>query len=102
MHSGIDFMADSGIAIHSAAGGKVTFSGDHTQYGRLIEIDHGNGLVTRYAHASKLLVGRGAVVLPGERIALVGSTGRSSGPHLHFEVLSDGQYLNPMALLDRR
>ena len=53
MHSGIDFMADSGIAIHSAAGGKVTFSGDHTQYGRLIEIDHGNGLVTRQGDCMK-------------------------------------------------
>ena len=102
MHSGIDFMADSGTAIHSAAGGRVTFAGGHPQYGRLIEIDHGNGLVTRYAHASKLLVGNGAVVLPGEKIALVGSSGRTTGPHLHFEVLSDGQYLNPLALLDRR
>ena len=65
----------------------------------MVEIDHGNGLLTRYAHASRLLVRRGAIVTPGERIALVGSTGRSTGPHLHFEVLRRGGRIDPRVYL---
>ena len=65
----------------------------------MVEIEHGNGLTTRYAHASKLLVSQGMVVTPGERIAMVGSTGRSTGPHLHFEVLKRGGHVNPKQYL---
>jgi murein DD-endopeptidase MepM/ murein hydrolase activator NlpD len=65
----------------------------------MVEIEHGNGLTTRYAHASKLLVQPGAIVTPGEKIAMVGSTGRSTGPHLHFEVLKRGTHVNPKQYL---
>ena len=73
----------------------MIFSGYRPQYGRTVEIDHGGELVTRYAHASALLVKVGQVVMPGEQIARVGSTGRSSGPHLHFEILRDGRFVDP-------
>ena len=74
-------------------------SGFRSDFGWMVEIEHGNGLTTRYAHASKLLVQQGAVVTPGERIAAVGSTGRSTGPHLHFEVLRRGGALDPKQYL---
>ena len=74
-------------------------AGPNPSYGNRVEIDHGNGLVTRYAHASKLLVKVGDVVLPGQEIAKVGSTGRSTGPHLHFEVLYHGEFVDPQNFL---
>jgi murein DD-endopeptidase MepM/ murein hydrolase activator NlpD len=95
MHEGIDFLADLGSPIVAAAGGVVIFSGLHPQYGYMVDIDHGNDLVTRYAHASKLLVREGDVVQRGRKIAEVGSTGRSTGPHLHFEVRFRGAAQNP-------
>jgi murein DD-endopeptidase MepM/ murein hydrolase activator NlpD len=95
MHEGIDFLADLGSPIVAAAGGVVVFSGLHPQYGYMVDIDHGNDLVTRYAHASKLLVREGDVVHRGRKIAEVGSTGRSTGPHLHFEVRFRGAAQNP-------
>ncbi|MBB4863489.1 murein DD-endopeptidase MepM/ murein hydrolase activator NlpD [Pseudomonas nitritireducens] len=98
-HSGQDFSAPTGTAIHAAAGGRVIVSGPNPSYGNRVEIDHGNGLVTRYAHASKLLVKVGDVVLPGQEIAKVGSTGRSTGPHLHFEVLYHGEFVDPQNFL---
>lgn len=98
-HSGQDFSAPTGSLIHAAAGGRVVVAGRHASYGNRIEIDHGNGLVTRYAHASKLLVKQGDVVLPGQEIAKVGSTGRSTGPHLHFEVLYHGEFVDPQNFL---
>ncbi|MDQ6680750.1 MAG: M23 family metallopeptidase [Pseudomonadota bacterium] len=98
-HAGLDFAAERGTLIHSAAGGTVTFAGFRPDFGWLVEIDHGNGLRTRYAHASKLLVETGTVVSPGERIAMVGSTGRSTGPHLHFEVLRRGEHVDPKQYL---
>jgi murein DD-endopeptidase MepM/ murein hydrolase activator NlpD len=98
-HAGMDFAAPHGAPILSAGGGVVEVAGFRPDYGWTVEIDHGNGLRTRYAHASKLLVRRGAVVAPGERIALVGSTGRSTGPHLHFEVLRDGRQVDPRRYL---
>ena len=90
MHEGIDFPAEAGTAIVAAASGKVVVAEWHPQYGKMVEIDHGNGLVSRYAHASSLLVKEGDLVVRGQRIATVGTTGRSTGPHLHFEVRLNG------------
>ena len=98
-HEGIDFMAEEGTPIEAAAGGVVVFAGPHPQYGNMIEIDHGNDLVSRYAHASKLLVKVGDVVLRGSKIAEVGNTGRSTGAHLHFEVRQRGASQNPTRFL---
>jgi len=98
-HEGIDFPAEAGTPIRAAASGKVVYAGFHPQYGKMIEVDHGNGLVSRYAHASQLNVGESDLVVRGQRIAAVGSTGRSTGPHLHFEVRHDGRHLDPLPLL---
>lgn len=98
-HEGVDFMADPGTPIKAAAGGMVIYSDSHPGYGKMLEIDHGNGLVSRYAHASKLLVKVGDVVLQGQKVAEVGNTGRSTGPHLHFEVLYKGAPQNPARYL---
>ncbi|TVO53443.1 M23 family metallopeptidase [Denitromonas halophila] len=98
-HSGQDFAAPSGTPIRASAGGKVIEAGYHREYGNKVEIDHGNGLVTRYAHASKLYVKEGDVVTPGQKIAAVGSTGRSTGPHLHFEILENGEFVDPVHYL---
>jgi len=99
MHEGIDFIADTGTPIVAAAGGVVQFAGFHPQYGNMIDVEHGNDLVTRYAHASKLLVQEGDVIQRGRKIAEIGSTGRSTGPHLHFEVRFKGSPQNPMQFL---
>ena len=98
-HEGIDFMAEKGTPIMAAAGGVVVYSAFHPQYGNMIEIDHGNGLITRYAHASKRLVKVGDVVLRGAEIAEVGMTGRATGTHLHFEVRQNGAPQNPKQFL---
>ena len=99
LHEGIDFIADVGTPVFAAAGGVVVFAEYHTQYGNMVEIDHGNDFITRYAHASKLLVKVGEVVRRGRKIADVGSTGRSTGPHLHFEVRYKGVPKNPARFL---
>lgn len=99
MHEGVDFIADQGTPIFAAAGGVVLTAETHNQYGKMIEIDHGNDFVTRYAHASKLLVKPGDVVQRGRKVAEVGSTGRSTGPHLHFEVRYRGVAQNPARFL---
>jgi murein DD-endopeptidase MepM/ murein hydrolase activator NlpD len=99
MHEGIDFLADPGSPVVAAAGGVVVFAGFHPQYGYVIDLDHGNDLVTRYAHCSKLLVKEGDVVTRGRKIAESGSTGRSTGPHLHFEVRFRGAAQNPAKFL---
>ena len=98
-HPGVDLVAPSGTPILATAGGRVVFAGEKTGYGNAVEIDHGNGLMTRYGHASKLLVKAGDIVLPRQPIALVGTTGRSTGPHLHFEVLINGSPVDPTAYL---
>ncbi len=98
-HEGMDFMASAGEVITAAAGGVVVYAALHPQYGNMIEIDHGNGLITRYAHASKLVAKVGDVVLGGQKIAEVGSTGRSTGTHLHFEVRQWGAPQNPARFL---
>ena len=99
LHEGIDFIADVGTPVFAAAGGVVVFAEYHAQYGNMVEIDHGNDFITRYAHASKLLVKVGEVVRRGRKIADVGSTGRSTGPHLHFEVRYKGVPKNPARFL---
>ena len=101
-HEGTDFVAKTGEPILAAAGGFVIFAGSHYQYGKMIDIDHGNGLSTRYAHANKLLVNVGQLVVPGEKIALVGSTGRSTGPHLHYEVRMNNTPRNPNKYLSKK
>jgi len=98
-HEGMDFMAEMGTPAHAAAGGMVIYSDFHSQYGNMIEIDHGNGLISRYAHLSKRMVKNGDVVLSGGLVGAVGSTGRSTGPHLHFEVRQNGEPLNPVRFL---
>lgn len=98
-HEGVDFMAETGTPIRAAAGGVVVYSEYHPQYGNMITIDHGNGIASRYAHASKRLVKVDDIVLQGQKIAEVGNTGRSTGPHLHFEVLSNGAPQNPARYL---
>lgn len=99
LHTGLDFPADPGTPILAAAGGVVLSAGPHPQYGQLVELDHGNGLVTRYAHTSRMLVKQGDLVKRGQKIAEVGTTGRSTGPHLHFEVLVEGIQQNPAKFL---
>ncbi len=101
MHEGVDFMEPEGTAIHASATGVVVYADYHPQYGNMIEIDHGNDIVTRYAHASRLLTKVGAVVRRGQEIAKVGSTGRSTGNHLHFEVRYKGIAQNPVRFLQR-
>jgi murein DD-endopeptidase MepM/ murein hydrolase activator NlpD len=98
-HEGIDFMAEEGTPIYAAAAGVVVYSEFHPQYGNMIEVDHGNDLITRYAHASKRLVKVGDIVLRGSRIADVGRTGRATGAHLHFEVRQRGAARNPAQFL---
>lgn len=101
MHEGVDFVADAGTPIYASAGGVVDYAGLDAAYGNMVEIDHGNDIVTRYAHASKLFVKVGQVVRRGEKIAEVGSTGRSTGNHLHFEVRYKGIAQNPVRFLQK-
>lgn len=98
-HEGIDFASPSGTAISAAAGGVVIAAEYHHQYGNMLEIDHGNDIVTRYAHASKLLMKVGDIVKRGQHVADIGSTGRSTGAHLHFEVLVRGVQQDPHKFL---
>jgi murein DD-endopeptidase MepM/ murein hydrolase activator NlpD len=98
-HKGVDFAADAGAAVLAVATGIVTWSGPRAGYGVLVEISHGNGYVTRYAHNSRVLVKVGDTVERGQAIAEVGSTGRSTGPHVHFEVLRNGGQINPAAFV---
>lgn len=99
MHKGLDIAASYGSAIKAADGGKVTFAGYKGSFGNLVEIDHGNGYKTRYAHCSKLLVKAGDKVYKGQHIANVGNSGRSTGPHLHLEVLKNGVNVNPSSFV---
>ena len=99
MHEGIDFVADQGTSVFASAGGVVQVAEFHPQYGNLIEIDHGNDFSSRYAHLSKLNVKPGQIVKRGQFIAASGNTGRSTGPHLHFEVRFKGVAQNPARFL---
>jgi murein DD-endopeptidase MepM/ murein hydrolase activator NlpD len=100
-HPGLDFAGAPGTQVLSVADGIVSHAGTDGGYGQSIEITHGNGYVTRYAHNAKLLVGPGQTVKRGDPIALMGSTGRSTGTHLHFEVMRDGQRVNPLSFVRR-
>lgn len=102
MHEGLDFAAPSGTLILAASGGVVLEAKSYPGYGNMVEIDHGDGLVTRYAHASTLMVKQGQLVERGQPVARVGSSGRSTGPHLHFEVRLAGQPLDPRLFLGAR
>lgn len=99
LHTGLDFQADTGTPILAAAGGVVVTQEYHPAYGNMIEVDHGNQLMTRYAHASRTMVKQGDIVKRGQKIAEVGNTGRSTGPHLHFEVLVQGVFQDPQKFL---
>lgn len=99
LHTGLDFVGEIGESILAAAGGVVVTQEFHPAYGQVVEIDHGNELITRYAHASKVHVKKGDLVKRGQKVAEVGSTGRSTGPHLHFEVLVRGVPQDPQKFL---
>jgi murein DD-endopeptidase MepM/ murein hydrolase activator NlpD len=98
-HKGVDFEADVGDPVLAVGDGIVTYSGDRSGYGNVVEVDHGNGYVTRYAHNSRLLVQVGDLVRGGHEIAKAGSTGRSTGAHVHFEVWENGVVVNPIQFL---
>ena len=100
MHSGLDFRGPIGAPIYAAAKGKVSYVGQRSVYGNVVEISHGNGLVTRYAHMSRFASRVGQEVAPGDVIGAIGSTGRSTGPHLHFEVRINGRAVNPRPFLE--
>jgi hypothetical protein len=98
-HKGLDFASDAGTDVLAVGQGVVTWAGPREGYGVLVEVNHGNGYVTRYAHNSRVMVSAGDTVQRGQAIAVVGSTGRSTGPHVHFEVLKDGRQIDPMAFI---
>ncbi len=100
-HDGVDLAGKEGSDIISVAGGVVTWAGERYGYGNLVEIDHGDGLVTRYGHCKTIKVNVGDVVQKGQVVALMGSTGRSTGPHVHFEVLSNGRSKDPVKYIAR-
>ena len=95
LHSGIDFAEAQGTAIHATAPGTVTKAGSFGGYGNMVEIDHGNGITTRYGHMARVTVQVGQTLERGATIGAVGSTGRSTGPHLHYEVRRDGVAVDP-------
>lgn len=100
MHAGLDFRGTVGAPIHAAAEGRISFVGRRAGYGKVVEISHGNGLLTRYAHMSAWKARVGQDVEAGDIIGLIGSTGRSTGPHLHFEVRINGRAVNPRPFLE--
>jgi murein DD-endopeptidase MepM/ murein hydrolase activator NlpD len=101
VHKGVDFAGSRGDEVVAVAAGVVTWAGERAGYGRLIEISHGDGFTTRYAHNEKSLVNVGDTVSRGEPIALMGSSGRSTGPHVHFEVLRNGRQVDPVTFIGR-
>jgi murein DD-endopeptidase MepM/ murein hydrolase activator NlpD len=100
-HKGIDFASAQGSDVVAVAAGVVTFAGEKTGYGTLVEVSHGNGLVTRYGHNQGIAVAIGRTVQRGDTLAYVGSTGRSTGPHVHFEVLKNGRQVDPLTFIGR-
>lgn len=98
-HYGVDYAGDIGDDIMATASGVVTYSGPRLGYGLLVEVNHGDGIVTRYAHLSESLVAPGDVVKKAQVIARMGSSGRSTGPHVHFEVLREGKLVNPLTYI---
>jgi murein DD-endopeptidase MepM/ murein hydrolase activator NlpD len=100
-HKGVDFAGAEGSRVMAVAAGVVTWAGERSGFGKLIEINHGDGFVTRYAHNERTLVTVGETVKRGEAVALMGSTGRSTGPHVHFEVLRNGRQVDPLSYIGR-
>lgn len=100
MHSGVDFRFGSGERIPCTGSGVVTAAGYSGGYGNMVEVDHGNGISTRYGHMQRVLVKVGDKVEPGDTVGLAGSTGRSTGTHLHYEVRRNGEALDPMYFLN--
>src|SRR5882724_2969398 len=99
VHKGVDFAGPEGTKVTSVAAGLVTFAGERAGFGEMVEINHGNGLATRYCHNERFLVKQGDMVRKGQEVALMGSTGRSTGPHLHFEVLKNGTQVDPLRFI---
>jgi murein DD-endopeptidase MepM/ murein hydrolase activator NlpD len=99
VHKGLDFAGPEGSHVTAVAAGLVTYAGDRAGFGQMVEINHGNGLATRYCHNEKLLVKQGDMIRKGQDVALMGSTGRSTGPHLHFEVLKNGAQVDPLRFI---
>jgi murein DD-endopeptidase MepM/ murein hydrolase activator NlpD len=95
-HAGVDFRSDAGSSVHATAAGQVVVAGNNGGYGIMVEIDHGSGLTTRYAHLSSISVKAGDRVAAGTVVGHVGTTGRSTGPHLHYEVRVEGEAIDPM------
>jgi murein DD-endopeptidase MepM/ murein hydrolase activator NlpD len=102
MHKGIDFAGTEGDEVIATAAGIVTWSGERYGYGNLIEIDHGNGLITRYGHNKALIASVGEVVIKGQQIALIGNTGRSTGAHVHYEIIKNGKQIDPLPYVYRQ
>lgn len=100
-HEGVDVANDKGAAVEAIAPGVVVWAGERTGYGRMVAIDHGNGYRTRYAHCAAVTVDVGTRVAKGDKIAKVGETGRSTGPHIHLEVLRDGEQIDPRKFVER-
>jgi murein DD-endopeptidase MepM/ murein hydrolase activator NlpD len=100
MHTGLDFRGDSGEPIHATAAGTVSNAGWSGGYGKMVEIDHGKGLATRYGHLSEIDVAVGDTVRIGQVVGKLGSTGRSTGPHLHYETRVDGEAVDPQKFLN--
>jgi murein DD-endopeptidase MepM/ murein hydrolase activator NlpD len=101
MHKGIDFAGKAGDQVVATAAGVVTWSGERYGYGNLVEIDHGNGIRTRYGHNKELNVAVGDIVTKGQSVALLGNTGRSTGAHVHYEVLKNGEQVDPLPYIYR-
>jgi murein DD-endopeptidase MepM/ murein hydrolase activator NlpD len=99
VHKGLDFAGTEGSKVSAVAAGLVTYAGERAGFGEMVEINHGNGLATRYCHNEKLLVKQGDMVRKGQDVALLGSTGHSTGPHLHFEVLKNGTQVDPLRFI---
>lgn len=99
-HRGVDFAGNAGDLVVAVGAGVVTFAGYKPGYGYMVDITHGDGYVTRYAHNARVLVRQGETVARGQRVAVMGSTGRSTGPHVHFEVLRNGSAVNPLSYID--
>ncbi|MBV8342195.1 MAG: M23 family metallopeptidase, partial [Gammaproteobacteria bacterium] len=100
-HKGVDFAGAPGSSVTAVAAGVLTWAGERSGFGKLVEINHGDGFVTRYAHNERTLVTVGQTVKRGAQIALMGSTGRSTGPHVHFEVLRNGRNVDPLSFIGR-
>jgi murein DD-endopeptidase MepM/ murein hydrolase activator NlpD len=100
-HKGVDFAGAKGSTVMAVAAGIVTWAGERSGFGKLVEINHGDGYVTRYAHNEKTLVSVGETVKRGDPVGLMGSTGHSTGPHVHFEVLRNGRQVDPLSFIGR-